>query len=153
MDGTRSLSAFAAAYGFHRSRIDRAISNGDFEQIDVDPGKTREWTFQDAMRAACYIRCLDVDLPTKVGRSLTRLRLHGFQDEKAFVVVEHFPWNVHTSKGDAGHPFLAHVVKAAEIAESFDRKGVKPLAIHVIDLGDIEQKVTRAWKQAARLED
>jgi len=154
--------------GVQRSRVEQWVNRGLIKpESDEGQGKSRRWTFREAMRLTILIDVADANLPLQsVGEHsqlLTEIDrhakwIHGFENEPAFLVVGYGPVELIPStprgspgikKGEGIKVFIpgqldSDIVRPSKLMEILmspdDRLFI------VIPLEQVERRVREVWE-------
>lgn len=126
-DRTKTVSEVAEVLDMSRAWVEQAISRKHFlPSIHSEPGKAREWTLDEVIRLAVFVRLVDMaDMDPRDAGILTQIGFHGFKDDAAFFVAY---------KGDPRkHPTIAwsgEHVKARDLGEFLTSKCNHPKVLN-----------------------
>ncbi|BBD37477.1 hypothetical protein Amn_23570 [Aminobacter sp. Y103A] len=153
MDHPISLKQVAEVLNVHRSRVEQAISRGQFlPRLFSEPGKPREWTVSEVMRLAVFFDLVDnIGMDPKDAGRLTQGGLYGFKDGAAIFVAWQGEHASATYPEGSNEPLRAEVPGAwyGEILRAHDAgEFVTNSWVHrsvLVNLDRIEAQLQAEW--------
>lgn len=164
-----SVAQVADILRVSRDRIEQSISRKVFlPRAFSDPGKPREWSFDEVMRLAVFFRLTDHgrSMDAKTAGVLTWAGIHGFNDGPAYFVayigtpdVWFGTWASEICRAHDVADLLTRgceypkVLEPGRDADTIARNSEKLLgpvyACIVINLDEIEKELKAEWPKAA----
>lgn len=147
-----SIQQLTDALNITRYQVDAWISRGYFKpKNQPEKGKARVFTLRDAIALGAMAAFVRLGLQAAdVGPQIS-IGVHGFKDDRALFVIYEGPMRL-TSESEAafmepdmGRPF-SKIIQARRLPELLEDPEITTFA--VVDLNDIEDRITRALNAA-----